>query len=339
MPMPLAIPVPRNVLGIAALAVAAFAVVPVWAQSVAQSAAQWPERPVRLLVPVGAGGAADALSRNLANGFQQFANGQPLIVENRPGAGGTIAAAAVAREKPDGYTLFLAEVGPNAVAHTLAAKLPYNPETAFTPIIHAANLPAIVLIRPTLPYATLADFVAAAKQQPGKFTYASAGMGNWTHLFMAYLNSQTGIHQVNVVYRSGAEMLTSLLRNEADTAIITVSTSLGQIREGKIRALAGISKRPMPQLPDTPPVALTIPGFDVSVWHGIVGPAGMDAALARRINGIFNQVLELPTVRKAFTEAQAAEIIGGSPQQFDAFIKSELKRWPEVVKAAGIEPQ
>jgi tripartite-type tricarboxylate transporter receptor subunit TctC len=119
MPMPLAIPVPRNVLGIAALAVAAFAVVPVWAQSVAQSAAQWPERPVRLLVPVGAGGAADALSRNLANGFQQFANGQPLIVENRPGAGGTIAAAAVAREKPDGYTLFLAEVGPNAVAHTL----------------------------------------------------------------------------------------------------------------------------------------------------------------------------------------------------------------------------
>jgi tripartite-type tricarboxylate transporter receptor subunit TctC len=200
-------------------------------------------------------------------------------------------------------------------------------------------LPAIVLIRPTLPYATLADFVAAAKQQPGKFTYASAGMGNWTHLFMAYLNSQTGIHQVNVVYRSGAEMLTSLLRNEADTAIITVSTSLGQIREGKIRALAGISKRPMPQLPDTPPVALTIPGFDVSVWHGIVGPAGMDAALARRINGIFNQVLELPTVRKAITEAQAAEIIGGSPQQFDAFIKSELKRWPEVVKAAGIEPQ
>ena len=332
--MPLAILVHRSVLRLAALAFAAFATVP----ALAQSGAQWPERPVRLLVPVGAGGAADALSRNLANGFQQFANGQPLIVENRPGAGGTIAAAAVAREKPDGYTLFLAEVGPNAVAHSLA-KLPYNPHTAFTPIIHAANLPAVVLIRPTLPYATLADFVAAAKQQPGKFTYASAGMGNWTHLFMAYLNSQTGIDQVNVVYRSGAEMLTSLLRNEADTAIITVSTSLGQMREGKIRALAGISQRPMPQLPDTPPVAQTIPGFDVTVWHGIVGPAGMDPALVTRINGIFNQVLELPTVRKAITEAQAAEIVGGTPQQFDAFIKSELKRWPEVVKAAGIEPQ
>src|SRR3981081_2964196 len=126
----------------AVVAVAAFAVVPAFPQS----AAQWPEPPVRLVVPVGAGGAADTLSRNLSNGFAQFANGHPLIVENRPGAGGTIAAATVAREKPDGYTLFLAGVGPNAVSHTLA-KLPYDPHTAFTPIIHAVNLPASVLIR------------------------------------------------------------------------------------------------------------------------------------------------------------------------------------------------
>src|SRR3990170_2252944 len=140
----------KQIIGVAAGAVAVFAAAPVFAQP----AAQWPDRPVRLLVTVGAGGAADTLSRNLSNGFSQFANGQPLIVENRPGAGGTIAAAAVAREKPDGYTLFLAEVGPNAVSHTLA-KLPYDPHTAFTPIIHAVNLPAAVLIRPTLPYATL----------------------------------------------------------------------------------------------------------------------------------------------------------------------------------------
>ena len=139
------------------------------------------------------------------------------------------------------------------MSHTLG-KLPYDPHTAFTPIMHVANLPAVVLIRPTLPYKTLAEYVAAAKQQPGKFNYASAGMGNWTHLFMAYLNSQAGIDVVNVIYRSGAEMLTSLLRNDADTAIITVSTSLGQIKEGKIRALAGAAMRPMRQLPDTPPV-------------------------------------------------------------------------------------
>src|SRR5262245_29754609 len=242
-------------IAIAALALAAFAVDP----ALSQSAGQWPERPVRLLVTVGAGGAADTLSRNLSNGFSQFANGQPLIVDNRPGAGGTLAAAAVAREKPDGYTLFLAEVGPNAVSHVLTTALPYDPHTAFAPIIHIANFPAVVLIRPSLPYTTLPDFIAAAKRQPGKFNYASAGPGNWTHLFMAYLNSKAGIDQVNVIYRSGAEMLTSLLRNEADTAIITLSTSLGQIKEGKIRALAGASMRPMAQLPETPPAGQPIP--------------------------------------------------------------------------------
>jgi tripartite-type tricarboxylate transporter receptor subunit TctC len=308
-------------------------------QTSAQPVSQWPDHPVRLLVTVGAGGAADTLSRNLSNGFPQFANGQPLIVENRPGAGGTIAAAAVAREKPDGYTLFLAEVGPNAVSHVLGAKPPYDPNTAFTPIIHAANLPAVVLIRSTLPYTTLPEFIAAAKAQPRKFNYASAGIGNWTHLFMEYLNRQAGIDQVNVVYRSGSEMQTALLKDEADTAIITVSTALGQIRQGKMRPLAGISMLPIPQLPDTPPVGKTIPGFDVAVWHGTAGPAGMDPALTARINGIFNQVLQVPSVRTAIADAQAADIVGGSAQQFDDFIKSELKRWPEVVKAAGIKTE
>jgi tripartite-type tricarboxylate transporter receptor subunit TctC len=326
---------PCRAVAAAVFAAAAFVAVPAFAQS----AAQWPDRPVRLLVTVGAGGAADTLSRNLSNGFSQFANGQPLIVENRPGAGGTIAAAAVAREKPDGYTLFLAEVGPNAVSHALTAKLPYDPHTAFTPIIHAANFPAVVLVRSTLSYTTLSEFVAAAKQQPGKFNYASAGLGNWTHLFMAYLNSLAGIDQVNVIYRSGAEMLTALLRDDADTGIITLSTSLGQIKEGKVRAVAGTSMRPMRQLPDTPPAGTTIPGFDVTVWHGIAAPAGMDPALVTRINGIFNQVLQVPAVRTAIAETQAADIVGGTPQQFDAFIKSELKRWPEVVKAAGIKPE
>src|SRR6185369_11856630 len=139
-----------------------------------QAPAKWPERPVKLVVTVGPGGAADTLSRNLSSGFAQVANDQPLVVENRPGAGGTIAAAAVAREKPDGYTLFLAEVGPNAVSHALA-KLPYDPNTAFTPIIHVANLPAVVLVRASLPYKTLEEVIAAAKQQPGKLNYASAG--------------------------------------------------------------------------------------------------------------------------------------------------------------------
>jgi tripartite-type tricarboxylate transporter receptor subunit TctC len=326
----------RGVARLIAATIGICAVFPALAQSPAGAAAEWPQRPVRLLVPLGAGGAADTLARNLSNGFPQFANGQPLIVENRAGAGGTIAAAAVAREQPDGYTLFLAEVGPNAVSHTMAV-LSYDPHTAFTPIIHVANLPAVILIRPDLPYKTLAEFIAAAKQQPGKFNYASAGLGNWTHLFMAYVNSEAGIDQVNVVFRSGAEMLTAVLRGDADTAIITVSTALGQINEGKLRPLASVSMRPIPQLPGTPSVGQTIPGFDVNVWHGVVGPAGIDPALVTRINGIFNQVLQIPAIKTAITEKQAADIVGGSAQQFDTFIKAELKRWPPVVNAAGIK--
>ena len=337
--MPFACLARRQITGVigiaAAVAVAAFAAGPAFAQS----AAQWPERPVRLVVPVGAGGAADTLARNLSNGFQQFANGQPLVVENRPGGGGTLAAAAVTREKPDGYTLFLAEVGANAVAHMLQAKLPYDPHTAFTPIVHAANLPAVVVMKPTLPYKTLAELVADAKKQPGKFNYASAGIGNWTHLFMAYLNNQAGIEMVNVVYRSGAEMLTSVLRGDADVAPITVSTALSHIKEGRVKALVGFGAKPMAQLPDTPPAGQTLPGFDVLLWHGIVAPAGMDPALAARTNSVFNQVLQSPAVRTAINQAQAAEAVGGSPAQFDALIKSELKRWPDVVKAAGMKPE
>ena len=190
-----------------------------------------------------------------------------------------------------------------------------------------------------MPYKTLAEFIAAAKQQPGKFNYASAGIGNWSHLFMAYLNSLAGINQVNVIYRSGPEMLAAVIKGEADTAMTSVSTSVNLVREGKLRALAVGSLQAVPPLPDVQPAAQTIPGLEFGIWHGIAGPAGMDPALATRINSIFNQVLQLPAVRTTITGPWAAQLIGGTPQQFDAFIKSELKRWPEVVKAAGIKPE
>ena len=315
----------------------AIAVLFVAAPGFAQTAANWPDRPVKLIVPVGAGGAADTLARNLSNGFSQFANGQPLVVENRPGAGGTLAAAQVALEKPDGYILLLAEIGANAAAPALQSKLTYDPQTAFTPIIHVANLPTVVLMRPTLPYKTLADLIAAAKQQPGKFNYASAGIGNWTHLFMAYLNSRAGVEMVNVPYRSGAEMTTSLLRGDADVAAVTVSTSMPFIKEGKVRAVAGFPARQIPELADTPPATQSIAGFSIDLWHGIVAPAGMDPALVARINAVFNKVLETSTVSAAISQAQAAEVVGGSPKQFDDLIKAELKRWPELIKSAGIK--
>ena len=329
--MPIASLARRHFICAVVIAATASVAAPALAQST------WPDRPVRLVVPVGAGGAADTLARNLSNGFQQVANGQPLIVENRPGGGGTTAATAVAREKADGYTLFLAEVGANAVAHVLQSKLLYDPHTAFTPIIHAANLPVALVMKPALPYKNLGELIADARKQPGKFNYASAGIGNWTHLFMAYLNAQAKVDMVNVVYRSGAEMMTSVVRGDADVSPITVSTALGQIREGKLKGLAGFPAKQIPQLPDMPPASQSLPGFSIELWHGIVAPAGMDPALVTRINSVFNQMLETPAVRNAINVSQAAEAVGGSAAQFDTLIKAELKRWPQVVKDAGIK--
>jgi tripartite-type tricarboxylate transporter receptor subunit TctC len=291
---------------------------------------------VRLIVPIGAGGAVDALARNVANGLQSLNPGMTVIVENRVGAGGSVAASGVAKEPPDGYTLMVADVGPNSVNHVMA-KLTYDPATAFTPVIHLANLPAVVLTRADAPFKTLPEMIAAAKAQPGKLNYASAGLGNWTQLFMAYFARQAGIELVNVTFRSGSEMLTAVLRGDADVAVLTLSTSMGQIADGKVRPLAGLSSRQIATLPAVPPVAATITGFDVNVWHGIVAPAGMDPALVARINGAFNKVLEDPAVRKAIAEGQFGDIIGGTPAQFDAFLKGELKRWPEAVAALGIK--
>jgi tripartite-type tricarboxylate transporter receptor subunit TctC len=296
----------------------------------------WPSKPVRLIVPIGAGGAVDALSRNIANGMQTLNPGMSVIVENRVGAGGSVAATGVAKEPPDGYTLMMADVGPNAVNHVMT-KLTYDPATAFTPIIHIANLSAVVMTRADARYKTLPELIAAAKAQPGKLNYASAGLGNWTQLFMAYLARQAGMEVVNVTFRSGSEMLTAVLRGDADIAVLTLSTGMGQIADGKVRPLAGLSAKPMSALPQVPPVATTIPGFDVNVWHGLVGPAGMDPALVARINGLVNQVLMDPGVRKSIAEAQFAEIVGGTPAEFDAFIKAELKRWPEAVATLGLK--
>lgn len=315
---------------------AASAIIPAMAQ-VTEPPSAWPSKPVKLICPIGAGGAADALARNIANGLQAQLPGSTFIVENRVGAGGSVAATSVTKEPADGYTLFLADVGPNAVNHVMA-KLTYDPATAFTPIIHLANLSAVVLTRADAPFKTLPELIAEAKKSPGKLTYTSAGLGNWTQLFMAYFARQAGIEFVNLTVRSGSEMLTAVLRGDADVAVLTLSTGMGQIADGKVRPLAGLSARPIAALPNVPPVAATIPGFDVNVWHGLVAPAGMDPALVARINGVANKALEDATIRKAIAEAQFAEIIGGTPAQFDTFLKGELKRWPETVAALGIKP-
>ncbi len=299
----------------------------------------WPDRPVRLIVPFGAGGAIDTLSRTVAQRFGDVTGGQTLVVENRAGAGGTIAGAAVTREKPDGYTLMMADVGANAIGKELNPSLSYDPPTDFTPIIHLVNLPAVLMAHPSVTAANAAEVIEQAKAKPDGFTYSSAGNGNGSHLFMALFLKQAGIRMVHVPYRSGAEMVTALIRGDAQFGFPTVSSGIGQIRQGNARALAIGNSAGTPLLPDVPPVSAVLPGFEVAVWHGIVAPPGMERPLVLRINEVFGRIAAMQEVKDAIFRSQAGTVVGGSPEDFAAHIQREVARWTPIIREGGIRSE
>ncbi|MFC7692550.1 Bug family tripartite tricarboxylate transporter substrate binding protein [Paeniroseomonas aquatica] len=302
----------------------------------------WPDRPVRLVVPFGAGGAIDTLSRTVANAFPALANGQTLVVENRGGAGGTIAGAVVAQAKPDGATLMMADLGANAIGKELQPSLAYDPMRAFAPVCHLVNLPLVVVVPAALPVTDLAGLIAMARRQ-GDMVYAHPGIGYSGHLAQELMLQRTGVKMTPVPYRSGAEVVRSLLANETQSCIITISTSLPFIREGKVRALAVAGSRRVALLPDVPTVAEAMPealgGFEANVWHGILAPAGLPPELAAAAARIFNAVLQQPEVRRVIEQTQAGEVVGGTPEQFAAFIAAEHARWAPLIRSAGIRTE
>lgn len=301
-------------------------------------AQSWPDRPVRLVLPFGAGGAIDTLSRTVANAFPAQAGGQTLVVDNRGGAGGTIAGALVAQAKPDGATLMMADLGANAIAQELQRGLPYDPTRAFQPICHLVNLPLALVVPAASPAKDVAGLLNLARQQPD-LPYAHPGVGYVGHLAQELMLRQAGVKMVPVPYRSGAEVVRSLVANETGSSFITVSTSLPFIREGKVRALAVASKAPVAALPGVPTMAATLPGFEAQVWHGIVGPAGLPPEIVAQANRVFNAVIRQPEVRRVVEEVQAGEIVGGAPEEFAAFIRREIERWVPVIRAAGIRAE
>lgn len=305
----------------------------------ARAQAGWPDRPIRLIVPFGAGGAIDTLSRTVAARFPEVSGGQTLVVENRAGAGGTIAGQAVARERPDGSVLMMADVGANAIGKELNPGLGYDPATAFTPIIHLVSLPAVLMAHPSVTARTVSEVIDQARARPDGFTYSSAGNGNGSHLFMALFLKEAGIRMVHVPYRSGAEMVTALIRNDAQFGFPTVSSGIGQIRQGNARAIAIGTTGGTPLLPDVPALSTVLPGFEVAVWHGIVAPAGMDPALARRINEVFGRIAAMPEVQQRIFETQAGRVVGGTPEDFAAHIRREIARWTPIIREGGIRSE
>ncbi len=320
-----------------ALAVLAGGVAAPW---VARSQPAWPDHSVRLVVPFGAGGASDTLARTCAQAFTEESGGQTLVVENRGGAGGTIAGAATAQARPDGYTLMLADLGANAIAHEMMRGLAYDPPNAFTPICHLTNLPVVVVVKPDLAVRTAAEWFALAKSRAATpLTYAHPGIGYPSQLAHELMLQMTGTRMIPVSYRSGAEVMRSVISGECDCAIPTVSSALPFIREGKARAIAVLTAGRVAQLPDTPPMAETLPGFEANVWNGIVGPAGMDAALVARVNQVFVKIMQRPDVVARVQTSQAAQVVAGTPAQFADLIKAEIARWTPLIRANNLRAE
>jgi tripartite-type tricarboxylate transporter receptor subunit TctC len=301
----------------------------------ADPVAAWPDRPVRIVVPFGAGGAVDTLARAFGQRFSEFANGQPLVVENRSGAGGMVGGAYVATQPADGYTLMAADIGANALGKELNPRIGYDPMTAFTPLMHLVNLHAVMVANPTVPYKTVADIIAAAKKDPDGFVYSSAGVGNGSHLIMALLEREAGIKMVHVPYRSGTETVTAVMRGDAQFCFPSLASTIAAIRGNQVRAVA-LGAGPSALLPDMPLMHDTIPGFDVAIWYGLAAPAGMDPALANKINATFAKVAALPDIKRMVEETQGGSLVGGSPQDFAAFLKREYERWTPVIRDGGI---
>lgn len=299
----------------------------------------WPDRPVRLIVPFGAGGAVDTLSRTVANAFPQHANGQPMVVENRSGAGGTIAGGVVATSRPDGTTLMMADLGANAIGRMLQPSLGYDPLTAFTPIIHLVNLPLVIVTKPGLEARTLPELIALARRRNGEMTYASPGVGHASHLSAELLARLAGIRWQAVHYRSGADVMRSTIAGETDFTFPSVSTSLPFIREDKVRAIAVSTANAVPALPGIPPVGATYAGFSSATWHGVVGPAGLSPEIVLAANRALRAIITTPAIKEQTERVQAAEIVAGTPEEFASFIRAEAAKWEPVIREGNIRAE
>ena len=329
----------RRAVALHAAALSAAVVTPCSAARAQTSA--WPDRPVRVVVPFGPGGAIDILIRILAPHFPSLGNGQPIIVDNRPGAGGTIGAAHVAQARPDGSTFLMGELASGALAHELYRDLPYDPRRAFTPVIFLADMPLILVARSNRAEADLPAILNAAKAKPGSFSYGSVGAGHISHLTMELLQRRAGgdMGMLHVVYRSGADMVAAVAKGEVDLTVTSISSAAPFLQAGSIRIIAVSTPNPYPGLPGIPTIAATVPGVTGSLWYGLVGPAGLPAEITAKANAAFNSILAQPDIVETLRRQQGAVAMGGPPEAFAAHIQGEMDRWTPIIRAAGIRAQ
>jgi tripartite-type tricarboxylate transporter receptor subunit TctC len=313
-----------------ALLILGLAAAPVFGQD-------YPARPVKIVVPSPPGGGTDIVARVLGQHFSK-ALGQPFFVENKPGAGNMIGIESVARSPGDGYTLlFVAST--LALNSVLYKKVPYDPVRDFAPITLAATAPNVLIVNPSLPVRSLAEFIAMARENPGKLSYGTPGIGTSPHLSMELLKSMAGIDLQHVPYRGTAAAVTDVIGGQIAVTFANALTAKPQVDSGRVRALAVSGPRRIEALPNVPPVAEAgVPNYEAMQWYGLLAPAGTPAPIVARLNAEAVKALQSDDMKEKLA-ADGAQPLGSTPAEFAAHLRNELEKWTRVARAASIEPQ
>jgi tripartite-type tricarboxylate transporter receptor subunit TctC len=298
------------------------------------TAAEYPARPVSLIVAFTPGGPSDVLARILGKKIGELI-GQPIVIENRPGAGGNIAAELTARAAPDGYTLLMGNNSILATNASLYKKVGYDAEKDFAPISLIGSQANILVVNPALPVKSMAELIALAKAKPGQLDFASSGYGAAAHLSGELFKTQAHVDIVHVAYKGAAPALQDVIAGHVQMMFATAASVVGHVKDGLVRPLAVTTLTRTAVLPDIPTVAeLGLPGFDATTWHGLVAPAGTPREIIEMLHRATVTALNDPATRKALGEL-GVDIVGSSPQEFSAYIRSEIPKWRAVVQAAG----
>jgi tripartite-type tricarboxylate transporter receptor subunit TctC len=321
----------------AAIAILLASVTAFASSAAAQTAGAFPSRAIRIVVPSAAGGGTDILARVLAQKLTERL-GQPVVVENRPGAGQMIGTELVAKSPPDGHTLVMA-ASTLVLNPLMYARVPYDAQRDLAPIALVATLANVVVVHPSLRVSSLAELLALAKGKPGSVPYASAGVGTSPHLSIVLLESLAGISLVHVPYKGTGPAVADVLSGQVPLVASNVLTALPHLRAGRLRALGVTSATRVNALPEVPTIAEAgVPGYAAVQWYGLLGPAGTPTAAIERLNAEVVRALDLPDVRERLA-ADGAEPAGGTPEAFGRFIAEEVRKWAGVARAAGLKPE
>ena len=289
----------------------------------------YPAKPIRLIVPFPAGGATDILARALSQKLGEKI-GQTVVVENRPGAGGTIGADAASKSVADGYTLLLATSSTHSIGPAINPKIPYNAETDFTPIVYVASSPNVVVVPNSSPVKNMRELIDYARKNPGKLNYASSGNGTIVHLTTEYFKAQSDTFILHIPYRGTALAIPDLVSGKVDVLFDSFVTGMPHVKDGKLRALAVTTAKRSALAPDMPTVSEVLPGFESVTWFGLYGPKAMPQDLALKVNQAVNAALADTDVKERFARL-GAEPAGGTPQAFAAMVKADHTKWKKII--------